>query len=227
MATFIGYYRVSTQAQGRSGLGLEAQRDAVAKYVKSVGGTLLAEFQEVESGGRSDRVELKAALQHCRMKKAMLVIAKIDRLARNVHFISQLLESGVEFIAADMPSANKLTIHIIAAMAEYERDVVSQRTKASLAAAKSRGVTLGNPRAAEVSAFGVASARAKADSYALALKPTLDSLRASGITSFSRIATALEASRIRTRRGGQWTATGVKNILLRLEEISRRVDSTK
>ncbi|MEI2796166.1 recombinase family protein [Pseudoxanthomonas sp. F11] len=221
MTAFIGYYRVSTQAQGRSGLGLEAQRDAVCRYVSSVGGKLLAEFQEVESGKGSDRPQLKAALQQCRAQKAMLVIAKLDRLARNVHFISQLLESGIEFIAADMPSANKLTIHIIAAMAEYERDVVSQRTKASLAAARSRGVLLGNPRAAEVSALGVASAQASADEYALALKPTLDSLRASGITSYARLAAALEASRVRTQRGGRWSAAGVKNILSRLEKLGK------
>lgn len=221
MAAFVGYYRVSTQAQGKSGLGLEAQRESVRAYVESVGGDLIAHFEEIESGGKVERTQLQAALRYCRMKRTMLVIAKLDRLARNVHFISQLMESGVEFIAADMPAANKLTIHIIAAMAEYERDVIAQRTKASLMAAKARGVPLGNPNAALVSRLGVAKNRELADEYARRMMPVIGSLRAAGATSYQKLAVALEATGARTQRGGQWTAAGVRNIILRVRATSK------
>lgn len=217
MADYVGYYRVSTQAQGRSGLGLEAQRTAVATFVSSVSGELRAHFEEVESGGKSDRPQLRSALRYCRSKKATLVIAKLDRLARNVHFISQLMESGVEFVAADMPTANKLTIHIIAAMAEYERDVISQRTVASLRSAKVRGVALGNPAISTISRLGVAKNRELADQFACRLMPAIDALRATGVTSYSRIAESLEAAGVRTQRGGQWSAAGVRNIVCRAQ----------
>src|SRR5690348_9040720 len=154
MVDFVAYYRVSTQGQGNSGLGLDAQRAAVHAHVQQVGGGLIGEFTEIESGALDERTELNLALKQCRSQKALLVIAKLDRLARSVHFIAQLLNSGVEFVAADMPHANKLTIHIIAAVAEYEREVIAQRTKAALAAAKLRGVRLGNPRAAEAAHKG-------------------------------------------------------------------------
>ena len=132
---YVAYYRVSTQRQGQSGLGLDAQRQAVSRYVN--GGQLVAEFTEVESGKRStNRPQLQAALEECKRRHAVLLIAKLDRLARNVHFISGLMEAGVEFIAADMPFANKLTVHVMAAMAEWEREQISQRTKDALATAK-------------------------------------------------------------------------------------------
>jgi DNA invertase Pin-like site-specific DNA recombinase len=144
MAGFVAYYRVSTTKQGESGLGLEAQREAVARHL---GTSLLAEFTEVESGKRSvNRPQLLAALDMCKRKKATLLIAKLDRLARNVHFISGLLESGVEFVAADNPHANKMTIQLLAVFGEFEREQISARTKAALAAAKARGTVLGNPR---------------------------------------------------------------------------------
>lgn len=134
---FIAYYRVSTDKQGRSGLGLDAQKQAVDSFVAGCG-TILKEFTEVESGKRTDRPQLAEALAICRQRKARLVIAKLDRLARNVHFISGLMESGVEFTACDMPEANRLTLHIIAAVAEHEREMISRRTKEALAAAKAR-----------------------------------------------------------------------------------------
>src|SRR5215831_14538405 len=142
---FISYYRVSTSQQGASGLGLEAQREAVARHVAGAGGVIVAEFQEIESGKRNDRPEIAAALAACRLRRVTLVIAKLDRLARNVHFISSLMESGVDFVACDNPHATRLTIHILAAVAEHEREMISQRTIAALAAAKARGVKLGNP----------------------------------------------------------------------------------
>lgn len=212
---FVAYYRVSTTSQGHSGLGLEAQQAAVRAYVQSVGGALAGEFKEVESGTINDRAELKAALKLCRAQKAMLVIAKLDRLARSVHFISELLQSGVEFVAADMPHANKLTIHIIAAVAEYEREVIAQRTKAALKAAKARGVRLGNPNAAQQSKFASDQTRRKADDYAKSVLPFIQALQAQGVTSLSHLARSLDASGLTTQRGGRWTAAGVKNILMR------------
>jgi DNA invertase Pin-like site-specific DNA recombinase len=141
---YVSYLRVSTARQGQSGLGLEAQRQAVIEHVNGHG-TLLREFVEIESGKRSDnRPQLQAALTHAAATGATLIVAKLDRLARNVSFISALMDSGVEFIAADMPMANKLTIHVLAAVAEHEREAVSQRTREALAAAKARGVKLGN-----------------------------------------------------------------------------------
>jgi DNA invertase Pin-like site-specific DNA recombinase len=143
---FVAYYRVSTDKQGQSGLGLQAQREAVMNYLNGGTWTLVAEHTEVESGKRNARPELEKALAACRRHKAKLVIAKLDRLSRNLHFITSVMESGVEFIACDNPHANKLTIHILAAVAEHEREAISERTKAALAAAKARGKKLGGPR---------------------------------------------------------------------------------
>lgn len=215
MGDFIAYYRVSTQGQGHSGLGLEAQESAVKAYVQSVGGSLVAEFKEVESGAIDERPELEAALKQCRTHRAMLVIAKLDRLARSVHFISELLQSGVEFVAADMPHANKLTIHIIAAVAEYEREVIAQRTRAALAAAKMRGVKLGNPMAAAQAQVAAHAAKDQADRYAMELMPVIDGLKLQGITAYAQLARALQDRGIPTRRGGVWSASGIRNIVLR------------
>src|SRR5215831_8110669 len=142
---FISYLRVSTDKQGASGLGLEAQREAVARHVAGAQGVLVAEHREIESGKRNDRPEIAAALAACRLRHATLIIVKLDRLARNVHFISGLMESGVPFLACDNPHATPLLIHILAAVAEDERKRISERTRAALAAAKARGVRLGNP----------------------------------------------------------------------------------
>ena len=142
---FVAYYRVSTDRQGRSGLGLEAQQKAVRDYLNGGAWEMTGEFVEVESGKRADRPELARALDTCRKNKAKLVIAKLDRLSRNLAFIATMMESGVEFIAVDNPHATKLTLHILAAVAEHEREVISERTKAALAAAKARGKRLGTP----------------------------------------------------------------------------------
>lgn len=144
---FIAYFRVSTDKQGKSGLGLDAQREAVMRYLNGGSWDMAGEFTEVETGKGSNaldkRPQLRAALEMCRKMKATLVIAKLDRLARNVHFVSGLIESGVEFVAADMPQANKVMIQMHSVMAEWERDQISKRTKEALAAAKARGVVLG------------------------------------------------------------------------------------
>lgn len=144
MTRFIAYYRVSTDKQGKSGLGLDAQRQAVAGFVAGRG-EIVAEHTEIEST-RNKRPELHAALEACRKHKATLLIARLDRLARNVAFISNLMESRVDFLAVDMPEANRLTIHILAAVAEHEREMISKRTKAALQAAKARGTALGKPQ---------------------------------------------------------------------------------
>lgn len=144
----ISYLRVSTARQGASGLGLEAQRATVAAHVAAGGHTLVAEYVEVESGRKADRPQLAAALSACKLHRATLVIAKLDRLARNVAFIANLMDGGVDFLACDMPHANRLTLHLLAAIAEHEREMISQCTKAALQAAKARGKRLGNPNGA-------------------------------------------------------------------------------
>ncbi len=213
---FIAYYRVSTQRQSRSGLGLDAQQQAVLDYLGGNGWELIAEHTEVESGKKTTRPELDAALRACKKHKATLVIAKLDRLARNVAFIARLMESGIDFVAADLPEANKLTIHIMAAMAEYERDAISARTKAALAAAKARGVKLGGPLIREVSAFGRQAQVDRADRFAGNVRPIIvDIQKRTGITSLAGIAAALNAQGVSTARGGRWGAQTVKNVLAR------------
>src|ERR1700739_1414997 len=163
---FVAYFRVGTDRQGKSGLGLEAQRKSVLDYLDGGRWELVAEFTEVESGKRSDRPELERALAACKKHRAKLVIAKLDRLSRNLAFIATLMESGVEFVAVDNPHANKLTIHILAAVYQHEREMISERTKAALAAAKKRGQRLGNPDITEVAKLGRARASANARRFA-------------------------------------------------------------
>src|SRR5277367_4199142 len=161
---FVAYYRVSTAKQGASGLGLEAQQESVRSYLNGGRWKMVDEVTEIESGKRNDRPALASALSLCRIHKATLIIAKLDRLARNVHFISGLMESKVDFVAVDFPQANKLTVHILAAVAEHEALMISQRTKAALGAAKARGVVLGGNRgriASLAAAGGMASALAR------------------------------------------------------------------
>jgi DNA invertase Pin-like site-specific DNA recombinase len=223
---FISYCRVSTDQQGRSGLGLEAQQSAVAQHVAGVGGRIVGEFVEVESGRRKDRPQLAAALDACRKHRAVLVIAKLDRLARNVAFVSGLMESGVEFVAADMPTVNRLTVHILAAVAEEEARMISARTKAALQAAKARGVKLGGLRegAADLRPHAVqgnaasAAARAKlAGDRAADLAPVIAELREAGAVSLAALAHGLNERGITTTRGGEWSAVQVQRVLARLE----------
>jgi DNA invertase Pin-like site-specific DNA recombinase len=207
--SFIAYYRVSTERQGQSGLGIDAQRSAVAAYVAGRG-DVLAELVEVESGRKNDRPQLAAALDLCRRKRAVLVIAKLDRLARSVAFISNLMDSGVEFVAVDMPQANRVLLHIMAAMAEHEREMISQRTKAALAAAKERGTKLGNPRPDSAKASAVASAEAAA--FRETVAPLIRSLRAEGKT-LREIAEELNRRRMASARGGRWHPTAVRRLI--------------
>jgi DNA invertase Pin-like site-specific DNA recombinase len=216
---FVAYYRVSTDRQGRSGLGLDAQRADVAEYLNGGDWQLVEEFEEIESGKNDDRPQLAAALAACRLHRAMLVIAKLDRLARDAHFLLGLEKAGVEFVAVDMPSANRLTVGIMAMVAEEERRAISARTKAALAAAKARGRQLGGDRgnlpavAKQGAAASASVRRAKAAARAGDLLPIVRQLQAAGITSANAIAKALNERGIGTARGGAWRATQVQRVL--------------
>lgn len=212
---WVSYLRVSTDRQGQSGLGLDAQRAAVLAFLNGGKWTLEAEFVEIESGRRSNRPQLTAALAACKKHRAKLVVAKLDRLSRNVAFISKLMESGVEFVAADMPHANRLTVHILAAVAEHERETISARTKAALAAAKAHGRVLGGPKLATARTLGSAANKDGADRFAANIVPLIRQIQQSGATSLRAVAVALAARGIPTARGGEWSAAQVANILRR------------
>ncbi len=219
---FVSYLRVSTAKQGHSGLGLEAQRKAVADYLNGGQWQLVTEVVEIESGKRSDRPKLEEALRLCRLHNATLVIAKLDRLSRDAHFLLGLEKAGVDFVAADMPSANRLTVGIMAMVADEERRMISRRTKEALAAAKARGKKLGGNRG-NLSGGGtkghvasLATRQAKARSRASDLAPVIEELKASGAVSLRQIAAGLNAKGIRTARGGVWSAMQVQRVMERV-----------
>ncbi|QIQ87074.1 recombinase family protein [Erythrobacter sp.] len=223
MCRVVAYYRVSTAEQGRSGLGIEAQRQAVRQLCEARGWEVIDERTEVESGKTSNRPQLAAALHHAKVTGATLVVAKLDRLSRSVAFLSALQDSGAKFVAADMPEANDLTVHIMAAVAQAEREAISKRTKDALRAAKAAGRKLGNPngaaalhRAGKGNSAAVEKVKAGANSYAQDLAPVIADIRASGVTSLGGIAAELNARHIQTRRGGKWHASSVRNLLARL-----------
>jgi DNA invertase Pin-like site-specific DNA recombinase len=215
MQKFVSYLRVSTDRQGASGLGLEAQRAAVLQHLAGRG-ELVAEFLEVESGKNNDRPQIRRALAEAKRKGAVLVIAKLDRLARNVAFISGLLEAGVEIEAADMPHASRFEWHIRAAIAEEEGRAISARTKSALQAAKARGVALGsrNPAIREAleggQARSIATRKAAADAHAAALAGRFDAMQREGL-SLRQMAERLNSEGVATARGGQWHAATVRN----------------
>lgn len=222
-ALYVAYYRVSTKKQGRSGLGLDAQRESVSAYLAGKG-KLVAEFTEVEHGTRkgNHRPQLAAALAQCRIHGATLIIAKLDRLARNVAFTSNLMESATEFVACDYPEANRLTIHIMAAMAEHEAAMISERTKLALAAATRKGKVLGGDRGNlwEVYKKGNKASAVvrgeKAKQNAADLLPTINLIRAAGATSLREIAAELNQRNIPTaseKVGKLWSAVQVSRIL--------------
>jgi DNA invertase Pin-like site-specific DNA recombinase len=218
---FVAYYRVSTARQGKSGLGLEAQRHAVTEFLNGGDWKIVGEFTEVESGKRSDRPALDKALAMCRLHGAKLVIAKLDRLSRNAHFLLGLRDSGVDFVAADMPNANRLTVGIMAMVAEDEAERISARTKVALEAAKRRSVTLGGFRGVIPSkkdrAKAIEARQARADAKAADLAPIIKNLQAAGKTSLRTIAAALNEAGIPTARGGEWSSPQVMRILERLD----------
>jgi DNA invertase Pin-like site-specific DNA recombinase len=217
-------YRVSTQQQGRSGLGLDAQRSAVAALCDARNWGIISEFTEVESGKRNDRAQLTAALEHARLTGAKLVVAKLDRLSRDAAFTLALRNSGVDFTCADNPDVNRLTIGLLAVINEDERERISERTKAALQAAKARGTKLGNPngaaaflRAGKGNGDAVAAIKAGADRFAEGLRGTVAELRASGAISLRKIAAGLNERHIRTPMGGQWYPSKVSSLLTRLD----------
>lgn len=220
----VAYYRVSTAAQGRSGLGLEAQKQAVESLCASRSWEIIAPpFTEVESGKRADRPELAKALHRAKVTGATLVVAKLDRLSRNVAFLTALQESGVKFIAADMPEANELTVHIMAAVAQAERKAISKRTSEALQAAKARGQQLGNPngaaalrRANRGNSASIEIIKSGAVDRAEQLRPVISDMQSRGITSLAALAASLNDGGFITARGGRWHASSVANLLNRL-----------
>lgn len=222
--TFVAYLRVSTDRQGRSGLGMEAQQAAIAAFLQSDDNLLTPPFTEVESGKNSDRPQLRAAMERCRKTGATLLIARLDRLARNVRFISGLMEEGIPFVACDdMPNATPFMLHVYAAVAEEEARAISRRTKAALAAAKSRGVKLGGDRgyrpvAGPNACLGGDAVRREADRAAHRALPAIEVIRAAqgADISLQALARALTAQGVKTPRGGAWTATAVRRTLAQI-----------
>ena len=217
---FVSYLRVSTDRQGRSGLGLDAQRNAVADFLAGGRWTLVREFVEVESGKRADRPKLAEAMALCRVHGGTLVIAKLDRLSRDAHFLLGLEKAGVDFVAADMPTANRLTVGIMAMVADEERRMISARTKAALAVAKARGTKLGGDRgnfasiAARGRAAGVAARQARASARTADIAPIIAGLQAEGVKSLGQLAAALTERGIPTSRGAdRWSPMQVSRVL--------------
>ncbi|MDB5243574.1 MAG: DNA-invertase hin [Spirosoma sp.] len=220
---FVSYLRVSTDRQGKSGLGLEAQRKAVADHVAGKG-QIAAEYVEIESGTKNERPQLARALAEAKRIGAVLLIAKLDRLARNVAFIANLLEAGVEIAAADMPEANRFLLHVMAAVAEHEAKAISDRTRAALAAAKARGAILGwaiperKDEQRQASCKGAATNAQNADRHAANVMPIIRQIAAGG-ASLRQIADQLNKRNIKTARGGLWYAATVRNVMARDSEI--------
>jgi DNA invertase Pin-like site-specific DNA recombinase len=223
---FVAYYRVSTGKQGKSGLGIEAQRAAVERYLNGGNWRIIAEFTEVESGKRADRPQLGKALAAARARRVPLVVAKVDRLTRSVSFLSQLLDAGVDVRFADLPqiegAMGKFMLQQMVAIAELEAGLISARTKAALAEAKKRGVVLGGYQGRDFTAkdikASVATRQAQAAQRAADLVPIVKELQASGATSLRAIAAGLNERNIPTARGGEWSAVQVARLL---EDIER------
>lgn len=211
---YVAYYRVSTDRQGKSGLGIEAQREAISNYIKLSNGTISKDFIEIESGSRNARPALNEAVKYCRKNKTTLLLAKLDRLSRNLHFITGLMEAKIDFVAADNPHANKLMIHMLAAFAEHEREMISERTKSALAAAKSRGVKLGT--------YGEVLAKQnkeKANVYAKKMEPIIEEIQLQGIRSIRGICDELNRRNIKTSRGNNWFTSTTFKLLKRIEHL--------
>lgn len=216
MPAFVAYHRVSDRKQGASGLGLEAQQEATSRYLAGItDAELLETFVEVERGNKRNRPQLTAALDLCRRHKATLVIAKLDRLARNLSFVASLMEDRIRFVCCDMPDVNELTIHIFAAVAQWESRQISARTQAAMAAAKRRGQRFGASGAQRA-----AENRAAADAFALSIAPQIASLREIGVFSMRALANGLNRQKIPTARGGRWHGSTVFHLLRRLERLN-------
>lgn len=216
---YVAYYRVSTQKQGKSGLGLEAQKKMVTDFVALNGGEIVREYTEIESGKCSDRPELNKAMKYASLVGGRLLVGKLDRLSRDLHFILSLQKSKIEFQIADLPGCDSFTIHIYGALAQRERELIASRTKAGLAAAKARGVKLGTNNLKpeliqEASTKGVQVRRQNADEFASRVRPVIEAMLSQG-TSLRGVAVELDRLGVQTARGGTWTATAVRNAINR------------
>jgi DNA invertase Pin-like site-specific DNA recombinase len=219
----IAYLRVSTSRQGRSGLGLEAQRDNIARFALTEGCELIGEYLEVETGKGSDALErrpqLSAAINAARRRKASVVVAKLDRLSRDVHFISGLMAHKVPFIVTELGAdVDPFILHLYAALSEKERNLIAARTRAALAVRKAQGKPLGGPKLQAARELGQAVIKANADGHAANVLPIIQAAQKAGATTLREIADALNARGVHTARGGKWHATSVKNILERITE---------
>lgn len=219
---YVAYYRVSTQKQGKSGLGLDAQRKMVQNFVACNGGELVDEFTEIESGKVGDRPELLEAMKRADLIGGRLLVAKLDRLSRDLHFLTSLQKSRVDFAICDLPGCDSFTIHLYGALAQKERELISERTKAGLEAAKARGKKLGTNNLRpelihEASAKGVKVLKEEADAFSAKVAPTILALQAQG-KSLRAVAAELERLGVKTARGGQWTAAAVKNVIERQKQ---------
>lgn len=211
--TYVNYYRVSTSAQGISGLGLDAQREAIKRFIGN--NPVAAEFTEIESGKRSDRPELEKAINICKLNGYTLCVAKLDRLARNLHFVTTLQRAGIQFVAVDNPHATPFVIHILCAVAEQEAVAISQRTKAALEACKRRGTRLGNPNATQALKQARIAYQAQTDTYSERLLPIIQEIQRANVTSLRGIAHCLNVRGFVSRTGKPFAAQTVKNIIQR------------
>jgi DNA invertase Pin-like site-specific DNA recombinase len=220
MKKAITYYRVSTKRQGRSGLGLKAQKNSVRLYAKANKLKIIREFKEIESTRKNNRPKLQEALNTCKQSSSILLIAKLDRLDRNVAFISKLMESGVDFVAVDNPNANKFILHILAAFAEYERDQISKRTKEALIVAKSKGVELGKYGRKVLSKEN----KLKAKRFALKMKPIIEQIRNEGHKSIRKITIQLNERKVSPYYGKKfkWHPTSVYNVQKRISDLANK-----
>jgi DNA invertase Pin-like site-specific DNA recombinase len=231
---FVSYIRVSTAKQGASGLGLDAQRHAISEYLLRISGaSLVGEFEEVESGKNNHRPKLKEAMELADLTASTLVIAKLDRLSRNAHFLTGLADRGVKFVACDMPDANEFTVTIMAALAQQERKMISERTKATHAQIKSQRAQrdamgkrpVGNPNGAALikhlgNSQAVSAIKAKADIKALRFVSIIKDIKANGINTAMGIADVLNNRSIPTSRGKLWDAKGISRLINRLKRLS-------
>lgn len=213
MKKYIGYYRVSTDKQGLDGNGMSSQREIVRRFVEGQKGVLEMEFSEVESGARNDRPQLAAALDYAKRNKATVIIAKLDRLARNAEFLLRLQNSGVDFVCCDCPNADRFTVGILALVAQRERELIGERTRLGLAAAKAKGIKLGTPNPDKAVAAMVTANKTAKTEFAAKVLPVIEEIKSAGVQTLRGICECLNRRGISTRNGKVWYPATVRNVL--------------